>query len=130
MRHLLLSLLLPAGLASAVAVKVDEMPGTTWYVETGSIVIAGDVRRVVVVQDYANAEADGVRSRAFTYEIHCLAERLRSVAVSEHSQPMAQGSAVRSSATQWEWRYLEPRTGSNIARRTPYRSIAKLVCAG
>ena len=99
MRHLLLSLLLlPAGLASAVAVKVDETPGTTWYVETGSIVTAGDVRRVVVVQDYANAEADGVRSRAFTYEIHCLAERLRSVAVTEHSQPMAQGSAVRSSS--------------------------------
>jgi hypothetical protein len=132
MRHVLLPLLvlLPAGLASAAPVKVDETPGITWYVETASIVTQGNVRRVSVVQDYASPDPRGVRSRLVTYEVHCLAERLRSVSVSEHAEPMAQGSPVATSATEWEWRYLAPQTGTNIARRSPYRSIARLVCPG
>jgi hypothetical protein len=110
-------------------VKVNEVDDISYYVDTASIADKDNLRRVAVVQDYAKPQPAGVRSRRVSYDVDCASEALRSVAVTEHAEPMAQGKSVGSWQRQSEWLYVAPRTGSNIAARTPYRSIVRLVCS-
>jgi hypothetical protein len=110
--------------------KVTETGDTVFYVDRASIDPKGDLRRVAVIQDYAKQEPGGVRSRRVSYEIDCAAERLRSLSVTEHSEPMAGGKSVNSWERESEWLYVAPRTGSNISSRTAYRTILRFVCSG
>ncbi len=125
----ILALLLLGSTAWADLAKVTETADATYYVDTGSIVVEPDVHRATVVQDYETLQADGVRSRRVIYEIDCGAERLRSIAVTEHVDPMAGGAALRSSDAVSSWAYVTPVTGTNIPPRTPYRAIVRFVCA-
>ena len=50
-----------------------------------------------------------MRSRRVSYEIDCTAERLRSLSVTEHSEPMAGGTSVNSWARESDWLYVAPR---------------------
>ena len=122
-------LLLAATSAWADLVKVAETANTVYYLDPASISGKGDLRRVPVIQDYPKQEPGGTRSRRVSYEIDCGGERLRSVAATEYSEPMAQGKSVNSWESESEWLYVAPRTGSNIASRTPYRPILKFVCS-
>lgn len=121
--------LLVAVSARAEPVKVAEGVDTAYYVDAAAIVRDGDLRRVTVVQDRATQEPDGVRSRRVSYEIDCAAERLRSLAGTEYSEPMAQGRVVKSWESESEWLYVAPRTGTNIPPRTPYLPILRFVCS-
>jgi hypothetical protein len=109
--------------------KVSEFGDTTYYVDPASVSGKGGVRQVSVMQDYAIPESDGVHSRRVSYEVDCAAERLRSVAATGYTEPMAQGKSVNSWGRESEWLYVAPRTGSNIRPRTPYRAILGFACA-
>ena len=122
-------LLLAATSAWAEWVKVTETSDTAFYVDPASIGDKGPFRQVSVLQDYAGQEPGGVRSRQVLYEIDCAGERLRSLAVSEHPEPMAQGGRVSSLERESVWLYVAPRTGSNIASQATYRTILRYVCA-
>jgi len=122
-------LLLAAASAWADWVKVTETRDTGYYLDPASISDQGDFRRVSVIQDYAQQAPGGVRSRRVSYEIDCAGERLRSVAATEYSQPMAQGASVNSWERESEWLSVASRTGSNIPSRTPYRPILRFVCS-
>jgi hypothetical protein len=122
-------LLLAAAPAGADRVKVGETADTAYYVDTASIADAGDLRRVAVIYDYAKQEPGGIRSRIVSYEIDCAGERLRSIAVTEYPQPMAQGERSGRQARESEWLYVAPRTGSSIGARGPYRPILRFVCS-
>src|SRR6266446_4009344 len=117
--------LFAAASAWADWVKVVETPDTVYYLDPASMSDKGDFRRVSVIQDYAKQESGVTRSRRVSYDIDCAGERLRSVAGTEYSEPMAQGKSVNSWERESEWLYVAPRTGSNIASRTPYRSILR-----
>jgi hypothetical protein len=109
--------------------KVAETAEAAYYVDAASIGDSNGFRRVAVAQSYAAPERGGVRSRLIQYEVDCGAERLRSVAGSEHSEPMAQGARAHAWERQSEWLYVGARTGTLVASRSPYRSIVKAVCA-
>lgn len=121
-------LLLAAAPAWAAWTKVAEEGGTAFYIDPATVSASGNVRRASVVQDYAQPESGGVRSRRVLYEVDCAAERLRSVAVSEYAEPMAQGKALGSSERESDWFYVASRTGSSLPPRTPYRPIVRFVC--
>ncbi len=130
MRAVMFAALLAATMpAWAAPEKVADADDTAYYVDPASIIIAGAVRRVPIVEDYAHEQAAGVRSRRVDYEIDCVNQRLRSVAVSEYAEPMARGQAAKSSLRESDWLYVIPTTGSNIARSTPYRAIVRFVCS-
>jgi hypothetical protein len=130
MRAILTAVMLFAATSAwAEWAKVTETPDTVFYVDPASIGDKGKVRRVAVLQDYAKQEQGGVRSRRVSYEIDCTEERLRSLSVTEHSEPMAAGKSVNSWERESEWMYVAPRTGSNIASRTTYRTILRFVCS-
>jgi hypothetical protein len=122
-------LLLAAASAWADMMKVAEIADTVYYLDSASISDKGDFRRVSVIQDYATQEPGGTRSRRVSYEIDCAGERLRSLAGTEYSEPMAQGKSVNSWESESDWLYVTPRTGSNIPSRTPYRPILRFVCS-
>jgi hypothetical protein len=122
-------LLLVAASAWADWVKVAETTDTAYYLDPASISDKGNFLRVSVIQDYARQEPGGTRSRRVSYEIDCAGERLRSLAGTEYSEPMAQGQGVNSWESESAWLYVAPRTGSNIPSRTPYRPILRFVCS-
>jgi hypothetical protein len=130
MRAILTVVLLLAGTSAwADWVKVTGTSDTVFYVDPASIDNKGSFRQVSVLQDYAGQEPGGVRSRRVLYEIDCTEERLRSLSVTEHSEPMARGEPVNSREGASEWLYVAPRTGSNISPRTTYRAILRFVCS-
>jgi len=122
-------LVLAATSAWAEWVKVTETNDTVSYVDPATIVNKGSFRQVSVIQDYATQGPGGVRSRQVLYEIDCTGERLRSLSVTEHSEPMARGERVNSWERESEWLYVAPRTGSNIPARGTYRTILRFVCS-
>lgn len=126
---LLALLLLAATSAWAGWEKVAEDGDTAYYVDPATISARDGFRKVSVVQDYAKPEAGGVRSRRVLYEIDCPGERLRSLAVAEHTEPMAQGRSENARERESEWLYVAPRTGSSLPSRTPYRPIVRFVCS-
>ena len=126
---LLAVLLLAAAPAWAAWTKVAEEGGTAFYIDPAAMSAAGNLRRAAVVQDYAQPEAGGVRSRQVLYEADCAAERLRSLGVSEYGEPMGQGKRLASAERESDWTYVGARTGSSLPPRTPYRPIVRFVCA-
>ena len=122
-------LLLAAASAWADWVKVTETTDTVYYLDPASISDKGDIRRVSVIQDYAKQEPGGARSWQVSYDVDCAGERLRSVAATGYSEPMAQGKRVNSWESETEWLYIAPRTGTSIPSRTPYRPILRFVCS-
>ena len=130
MRAILTAFLLLAGTSAwAEWVKVAETSGIVFYVDPASIDNKGGFRQVSVIQDYAGQEPGGVRSRRVSYEIDCNGERLRSLSVTEHSEPMARGERLNSREGESEWMYVAPRTGSSISPRTTYRTLLRFVCS-
>ena len=115
MRAILTALLLLAGTSAwAEWVKVAEAGDIAFYVDPATVDNKGGIRQVSVIQDYAGQEPGGVRSRRVLYEIDCAGERLRSLSVTEHSEPMARGERVKFREGESEWMYVAPRTGSSI----------------
>lgn len=115
--------------AHADWVKVAESDGTAYYFDAASVAVQAEgLRRASVIQDYAAAHAGGIRSRRVTYEIDCSGERLRSVDATAHAEPMGQGRVVGAWQATSEWLYVTQRTGSSIARSTPYRLVVKAAC--
>jgi hypothetical protein len=123
------ALLLSVTPAWGDVMKVADANGTAYYLDPASISARDALRRVSVIHDYSEQDSAGVRSRSVLYEIDCPEERLRSVAVNEYSEPMARGQSVNSWQRESDWLYVAARTGSNIAVRTPYRSIVRFVCS-
>ena len=121
MRHYEIVLLIHPDQSEQVPAMLERYKAT--------VTAGGYVRRAPVVQDYAQPESGGVRSRQVLYEVDCAAERLRSVAVSEHDEPMAQGTRLGSVERTSDWIYVASRTGSSLPPRTPYRPIVRFVCA-
>ncbi|HXX85203.1 MAG TPA: surface-adhesin E family protein [Casimicrobiaceae bacterium] len=120
-------MMLAAASAWADWVKVVEVGDTVYDVDSASIGKAVS-RRASVLYEYAKQESGGVRSRLVTYEIDCSGERLRSLSVTEYSEPMAQGKSVNSWESESVWLYAAPKTGSHIPARAPYRQIVRFVC--
>ena len=126
---LFVALLLGAAPAWADWLKVAETADTVYYVDPASIGDKGDWRRVSVLQDFAKQEPGGTRSRRVSYEIDCAGRRIRSLAGTDYSEPMAQGTTVTAWERESEWLYVAPKTGSNMPPRTPYRQILAFACS-
>lgn len=130
MRTVLAALtMLAATSAFAELVKVAEIADTAYYVDSASKSEQADPRKVAVVQDYAKQTPGGVRSRRVVYDVDCASERIRSLSATEYSEPMAGAKSVNSWERESDWLYVAPKTGTNIASRTPYRAIVRFVCS-
>ena len=105
-------------------VKVAEAEGITYYLDPLSISVADGFRRVSVIQNYARQE----RSRSVVYDIDCHEHRLRFIAVTEYSDPMARGQTVDSWQTESGWIDVAFKNGQQHRRPEPYRAIVQFVC--
>jgi hypothetical protein len=122
-------LILAAASAWAEWAKVSEAGDTVFYVDPASIVDQGGFRRVSVTEDFASRDPGVARSRRVLYEIDCALERLRSLSITEYSDPMGQGNDMGSWEGESGWLPVAALTGSNLPPRTPYRQIVRFVCS-
>ncbi len=130
MRAILAALLmLAATCAWAEVVKVTETADTVFYVDAATITRNGNLRRAWTIQDYAKQEPNGTRSRRSLLEIDCTGERIRSLSVSEHSEPMAGGEILNARDEESLWSFIGQRTGSNVPPRTANMAILRFVCS-
>jgi len=129
MRAFALALLaLVAVSARAELTKVVDTGDVAYYVDPKTVTVDGDFRRAPLIQNFAKAGADGVRSQKLALEVDCSTTRLRSVASSWYSEPMAAGKPIESKEVDSDWLYVAPKTGSNIPPGTPYRYVWEFVC--
>ena len=114
-------LMLLAGSAWAEWVMYAESSTTYHYFDPSTIRKDGNMRRVWLLNDFKQLAKDGTLSGRFRAEYDCKNERWRILAVSEHSEPMAGGSTMRSENDTNPWLDIPPDTFSEI--------IFKIVCA-
>ena len=118
---LLVGLMMLAGSAWAEWVMYSQRESVTYYYDSATIRKDGNMRRVWELQDLRKRHKDGETSYRTQYEFDCKQERVRFLAASGHSEPMAGGKTLYSSGEENNWRAFAPGT---IAE-----TILKIVCA-
>ena len=122
----LFALAVPA--AHAQMTKVADTGDRSFYLDTKTKPNTGNVRRVPIVEDYATAQANGMRSRKMDLEVDCGGLQVRGLSDTAYAEPMAAGATVGSSNTPSEWVYVGTPTGQLIPPPSPYRTIWQTVC--
>ena len=117
----LVSLMMLAGSAWAEWVMYSKNEEATFYFDPATIRKDGNMRRVWELQDLSKRHKEGEISRRLRAEYNCKQERVRFLAASAHSEPMAGGKTLYSSGEENNWRAIAPGT---IAE-----TILKIVCA-
>ena len=127
----LLSTLLMLAATSAWAdwVKLAEVRDTVYYVDSASIGDKAVSRQASVLYEYAKREAGGVGSLLVSYGIDCSGGRLRSLSVTEYSEPMAQGKSMNSWESESVWLYAAPKSASHSPAPAPLSHIEPYGCA-
>ena len=104
-------------------VQVSQTSEVVFYIDPETIRKNGNIRLVWVIQNLLVRNNDGGLSRRARSEYDCAKERLRTLSISLHSEPMAAGTILHYSpndnATQWV----------DIPPATPFARILKYVCA-
>ena len=118
----LVCLMMLAGSAWAewVMYANSENEEATHYFDPATIRKDGNMRRVWTVSNLRERNIDGAMSYRMRNEYDCKRERHRLLAVSTHSEPMADGK-VLITAGEYEWEEVAPGTISD--------KILNLVCA-
>ena len=117
----LVSLMMLAGSAWAEWVMYSQRESVTYYYDSATIRKDGNMRRVWVLYDLRERYKEAEMSYRTQYEFDCKQERVRFLAASAHSEPMAGGKTLYSSGEENNWRAIAPGT---IAE-----TILKIVCA-
>jgi hypothetical protein len=119
---LLIALLFVSGSASAEWVKIDEGKEMSSYIDPTTIRKDGNLRKVWQIQDLKQREKGGELSRQARLEYDCKNERFRTLSISTHSEPMANGmSLFQTTAASTPWNDIPPRSVAEAA--------LKIVCA-
>jgi hypothetical protein len=110
------------GSAWAKWVVYAESEETTFYFDPATIRKEGNMRRVWVLQDLRKPDKVGgemsVRARN---EYDCKNERIRTLGLSTHSEPMARGTVLELGGEKQNWREIAPETVNE--------TIFNIVCA-
>jgi hypothetical protein len=117
----LICLMMLAGSAWAEWVKYADTDESSFYFDPATFRKDGNMRRVWLLQDLRKRHKDGEMSRRYRAEYDCKNERWRILTISEHSEPMAGGSAMRSQSDEDSW--------TDIAPGTVTDTMLKIVCA-
>ena len=117
----LVCLMMLASSAWAEWVMYEESDSATHYFDPATIRKEGNMRRVWVLQDLRKRGQYSEMSRRYRSEYDCKNERWRILTISEHSEPMAGGSAMRSQSDEDSW--------TDIAPGTVTDTMLKIVCA-
>lgn len=114
-------LLLAAGSASAQWFKYATLDDITFYIDTDTIAVKGDLRNVTEIQDLAHRDNSGALSYRLLNEYDCKQKRLRHVSRRPYSENMGKGTAVVIRDFQGEWQRIVPGTIAEFA-------LQKIVC--
>ena len=118
----LVCLMMLAGSAWAEWVVYAESEQTTFYFDPATIRKEGNMRRVWVLQDLRKPDKVGgemsVRARM---EYDCKNERIRTLGLSTHSEPMTGGTVLELGGEKQNWRAIAPETVTE--------TIFNIVCA-
>ena len=117
----LVVLMMLACSAWAEWVMYFEAKTITYFYDPATIRKDGNMRRVWVLYDLRERYKEAEMSYRTQYEFDCKQERVRFLAASAHSEPMAGGKTLYSSGEENNWRAIAPGT---IAE-----TILKIVCA-
>jgi len=117
----LIGLMMLSGSAWAEWVMYATNETNTFYYDPATIRKDGHIRRVWVLNDLRKRHKDGEMSRRSRTEYDCKQERMKYLASSEHSEPMAGGAVLSTAEHKEEWRAIPP--------DTPLETIFKIVCA-
>ena len=93
----------------------------TFYIDPATMRKNGELHEVWQVEDFKFKRPDGAMSARTLREFDCKGERVRILANSEHSGPMATGKALLSKNVTGNWSHIPPSTVIAI--------IAKTVCS-
>ena len=99
-----------AGSALAEWVMYDTTDTNTFYYDPATIRKDGHIRRVWKLQDLRKRHKDGEMSVRSREEFDCTQERMRYLALSTHSEPMAGGVVLESFGEDKDWRNVPPNT--------------------
>ena len=111
MKKLLLALaLLVTGPAWADWVLFSETDTSTFYYDPATIRKDGHIRRVWELNDLRKRHKDGEMSRRYRVEYDCKQERMKFLGLTEHSEPMASGTVLKTLGEDKVWREVPPGT--------------------
>jgi hypothetical protein len=116
-------LLLATGSAWAEWEKIAANNDATFYVDRATLRKDGNLRRMWSIQNLKQRNKDGEISRRIRYEYDCKGERSRALALSTHTEPMADGKTLFSSSGDLNdpWNDIPPESAGE--------RILKIVCA-
>jgi len=114
--------------AHAQMTKVVQTADRTFYMDVKAMQSTGNVHRIPVIEDFAAAQANGMRSRRILLEVDCSGLQVRGLSSTSYAEPMAAGRTVESSNVPSDWLFVGTRTGSRLPPQTPFRTIWQSVC--
>jgi len=94
--------------------KLVEADGWTLYVDTASLRMNGNFRRIWQMEDLKQRAKDGEMSRRTLMEYDCKDERARSISTASFSGPMLNGQTLRWSDDPSKWMAIPPGTFADI----------------
>ena len=117
----LVGLMMLAGSAWADWVLFSETDTSTFYYDPATIRKDGHIRRVWELNNLRKRHKDGEMSRRYRVEYDCKKERMKFLGLTEHSEPMASGTVLRTLGEDKDWREVPP--------GTVLETMFKIVCA-
>ena len=116
---LLLLSLFVTGSASADWMLVLTTKTETYYMDPSTVVKEGNLRRIWVIRNKNQRDKKGIISFRSKEEYDCANDRLRVLAFSSHSEPMAEGNTITDLSSHVEnWREIPPRTVNDFLLKT------------
>lgn len=122
-KTLLLALMLVTSFAWAEWVIVSSTDQVNYYVDPATIRKNSNLRKVWTIQDLKQRHKDGEISRRSRNEYDCDGERYRVLALTTHSEPMANGTTLTTND------FEIPDRWTQIAPETISERVLKIVCA-
>ena len=117
----LVSLMMLAGSSWAEWVMYSKNESETVYYDPATIRKDGNMRRVWELQDLSKRHKEGEISRRLRAEYDCKQERVRFLAASGHSEPMAGGKVLMTEEGPSGWQEIAPGTVAE--------TMLEIVCA-
>lgn len=115
-------LLLASGSAWADWVKVTSTVEANFYVDPATLRKDGNLRKIWLIMDLKQRDTEGAISRRVKAEYDCKGERIKSLALSTHAEPMAGGTIIANYGA-------DTRGWNEVPPGSAFDSILKLVCA-
>ena len=118
----LVCLMMLAGSAWAEWTKIAVNRSSTFYIDLKTMRKDGDKRKVWIIQDLKARSERGILSIRAREEFDCTNDTRRSLSLTSHSEPMAEGETLSSTTFSTDsWKDIPPDSNSLI--------ILEFVCA-